>query len=61
MYCVFDTTPILQLDKPNSASSINTEEKAQANSSEAIQNRPQDTIKPSRVRKPPKWFKDYTH
>ncbi|KAH9660168.1 Beta-myrcene/(E)-beta-ocimene synthase 2 [Citrus sinensis] len=56
-----DTTPILQLDKPNSASSINSEEKAQANSSEAIQNRPQDNIKPSRVRKPPKWFKDYTH
>ncbi|KAK9214887.1 hypothetical protein WN944_006887 [Citrus x changshan-huyou] len=43
-----DTTPILQLDKPNSASSINSEEKAQANSSEAIQNRPQDNIKPSR-------------
>ncbi|KAH9778847.1 hypothetical protein KPL71_007489 [Citrus sinensis] len=41
-----DTTPILQLDKPNSASSINSEEKAQANSSEAIQNRPQDNIKP---------------
>ncbi|KAL9441424.1 hypothetical protein AB3S75_020001 [Citrus x aurantiifolia] len=49
-----DTTPILQLDKPNSDSSINSEEKAQANSSEAIQNRPQDNIKPSRVRKTPK-------
>ena len=55
-----DTTLILQLDKPNSASSIKTGEKAQANPSEVIQNRSQDNLKPSRVRRPPKWLKDYT-
>ena len=55
-----DITPMLQLDKPNSTSSIKSGEEAQANLSEAIQNRPQDNLKPSRVRKPPKWLKDYT-